>query len=222
MRNVQHLYRIISFEYLVEILEKKQLYFSSPYSWDDPFETQLKHPYSNQIYAQCWCSKGVSDAMWRIYSPDRLGVRIKTTHEKLKYQLEKATAGKKSKFKIKSVSYIPESELINLTESIADDLYQKFQIAKAIEPLFHKRLAFKHEYEVRAVIYSTEKIAADLSLGINLDINPDDFIETVLIDPRANETYVRAFKYYLKEKLNFKGRVEKSQLYSQPNLIEII
>jgi len=67
-----YLYHILPFHRLVEVFETRQLYFSSPTTWDDPYEETVAGNLVNWVSAQCWCKLGVSDAMWRIYSPDRL------------------------------------------------------------------------------------------------------------------------------------------------------
>ena len=72
-----YLYRILSFERVVQLFESENLYFSHPSKWEDPYENAVEHAALKSTYAQCWCSKGVSDAMWRIYSPEKIGVRIK-------------------------------------------------------------------------------------------------------------------------------------------------
>src|SRR5688572_1778461 len=82
------LYRIMRFERVVQIFESRSIFFAHPSTWEDPYETQVKHPLANQVFGQCWCTRGVSDAMWRIYSPDRMGVRISTTTKKLRTLLK--------------------------------------------------------------------------------------------------------------------------------------
>lgn len=64
--------------------------------WDDPFENfilQGRGRTSNgrtvsfgmreSLFGQCWTLNWESDAMWRIYSPDKNGVKIRTTIKKL-------------------------------------------------------------------------------------------------------------------------------------------
>lgn len=72
-----YLYRIFKFEHLVDIFKKSELFFARPTTWDDPYERRIDHPAMNEVFAQCWCRRVVSDAMWRIYSQNTFGVRIK-------------------------------------------------------------------------------------------------------------------------------------------------
>lgn len=73
------LYRIMDFHRIVQIFERRELYFAHPSTWDDPYEKFIKHPQSHALFAQCWTRASSSDAMWRIYSPNGLGVRISTS-----------------------------------------------------------------------------------------------------------------------------------------------
>src|SRR5574343_340232 len=84
-----NLYRIMSFDRAAAILSTGKLYFSHPSVWDDPFERAIIHPLSKDVFAQCWCRTAISDAMWRIYSPHGLGVRVATTRERLQRALVK-------------------------------------------------------------------------------------------------------------------------------------
>lgn len=213
-RSDSSLYRILGFDRLVQLFESNQLYFSHPSTWEDPCEKLIEHRLSPNIFAQCWCKNGVSDAMWRIYSPNQLGVRIRTTKQKLREQLNAASTTGGIRFRIQGVKYKPESMLNNEIEAIADELAESFRLSFAFDSLFMKRLAFKHEAEVRVAVYKQGIDLDETQLGIGVPIDPFALIESVLIDPRAPDAYVRAYKHFLKEKLGFPGRVGQSALYA--------
>ena len=216
-RNDSSLYRILGFDRLVQLFESNQLYFSHPSTWEDPCEKLLEHRLSPNIFAQCWCKSGVSDAMWRIYSPNQLGVRIRTNKQKLREQLKASGMS----FRLQEVKYKPENELNYQIEAIADELAQSFRLSVAFDSLFMKRLAFKHEAEVRAAVFKQGAGEDELSLGIGVPVDPFMLIESVLIDPRAPVPYVRAYKHFLKEKLGFPGRVAQSALYAGREPLEV-
>lgn len=44
---------------------------------------RIRHTKSSALFAQCWSKVAESDAMWRIYSQNGLGVRVGTTNKKL-------------------------------------------------------------------------------------------------------------------------------------------
>ena len=87
------LYRYISFETFVGMVQKNALTFVLPSVWDDPQEdfpfvrliNQKKSAVEmafliaihNKTYAQSWSELSESDAMWRIYAYNNRAVRIK-------------------------------------------------------------------------------------------------------------------------------------------------
>lgn len=141
----QYLYRYISFETFVGMVQKQALTFVLPKVWDDPkertafysFIEKRKNIYERMMYlaihgktyAQCWTQQEESDAMWRIYAYGNHSIRIKTSREKIS-QLEKVTA-----FDVKYVEN---------PEDVGDE-------KNYFEALTQKRKAFEHEKEVRLI-----------------------------------------------------------------------
>ncbi|EPK9348293.1 TPA: DUF2971 domain-containing protein, partial [Klebsiella pneumoniae] len=90
-------YRIFSYERFIELITTNQLVLVQPSMWDDPYEnfflkTEVVsddgefgslESLCNSWYGQCWTENEDTDAMWRIYSPEKRGVRVKTTIRKL-------------------------------------------------------------------------------------------------------------------------------------------
>ena len=184
MRNsAGRLYRIIDFHYAVQIFEKGELFFSHPSKWEDPYETRLIHRESHKVFSQCWCSNGVSDAMWRIYSPNHLGIRIGTSTKKLRAALEKGIKGSSKKLRMDDVSYMSQHALNMKSKSIRDELNGNFDIDRSIDLLFMKREAYEHESEYRVVLIDEQPPEEDG--GISVSINPRQVIDSILIDPRA-------------------------------------
>lgn len=217
-----NLYRIASFDKAVDILTSRKLYFAHPSTWDDPYERVLKHDRAKAIFAQCWCRKALSDAMWRIYSSNGLGVRIGTTRQRLHAALSVAKVSQKINFKIQNVEYLYQEELDVELKKAKDSLAANYTFANAVEPLFLKRKAFDHEQETRVLVYDNSTYLKDEDTkGITIDIEPFDVITSIWIDPRAPEAYVDAYKFYLKKRLGFPGTVEKSRLYLVPNQLSI-
>jgi hypothetical protein len=93
----QPVYRIFPCHRLSEMFSERELVMVRPSSWDDPFENFLLQcgvidgcgkvtslaSLRDHWYGLCWTTNEDSDAMWRIYSPDKKGVRVKTTIRKL-------------------------------------------------------------------------------------------------------------------------------------------
>lgn len=79
-----------------------------------------------------------------------------------------------------------------------------------------KRLAFDHECETRAVIVDEDCLEGVPKKGISIPVDPFRLLTSIWIDPRAPDEIVKAYKFYLKEKLGFPGMVERSGLYAVP------
>ncbi len=88
-----YIYKIIPLDRLFELFTKRKNVLVHPRKWFDPFEKFIGKivplNYENNFYGQCWTLQKASDAMWRIYSPERIyypkweSVRIRTTAIKL-------------------------------------------------------------------------------------------------------------------------------------------
>lgn len=216
------LYRIIDFSRAVQIFESESLYFAHPRTWDDPYEARVEHQTSHALFAQCWCQIGVSDAMWRIYSPTHMGVRISTSTKKLLNAVKAGTRVLGYRCETGAVQYLSQHNLNLQVRKIASSLQEKFDLETAVRILYLKREAFSHESEWRATIYCPEANRAEVRNGIAVKIDPHKVIDSILLDPRAPQELVDAFTYYFKEKLNFKGRVARSVLYKSPTRIQLV
>ncbi|MEN1836239.1 DUF2971 domain-containing protein [Pseudomonas lijiangensis] len=212
-----HLYRIMDFTRVVQIFENKELYFAKPGTWDDPYEQRIKHAQDHAIFAQCWGQSPISDAMWRIYSQNGTGVRISTTLEKLTAVMKTACKEHKYLRRVKKVEYLSQKEIDNHAREIAKDLRCDFDISRAVDILYMKREAFSHETEWRAMFYTPYESREIDKKGIFVKVDPHKFIDRILLDPRAPVELVNAFEYYFKEKLQFKGNVQRSSLYKVPD-----
>jgi len=216
-----NLYRIVSFDRAVDVIKNRRLYFAHPSTWDDPYEQILHHDQFKAIFAQCWCRKALSDAMWRIYSPNGLGVRIATTRQRLTQALELEKKNKTFSFRIQNVEYLFQEELDFELDNVKKRLVAQRTFANAAAPLFLKRKAFDHEREARVVIHDPAANKAPEMKGTTVDIDPFEVITSIWVDPRAPDSIVEAYKFYLKEKLGFPGVVEKSRLYLVPNRLSV-
>ncbi|WP_210456097.1 DUF2971 domain-containing protein [Pantoea ananatis] len=217
-KNAGRLYRIISFEHAVQIFEKGELFFSHPSNWEDPYETRLIHKENHKIFAQCWCTNGVSDAMWRIYSPNHLGIRISTSTKKLRAALEKGIIGSQKKVRMSDVSYMSQYTLNFESKKTMEELKNDFDIIKSTDFLFMKRAPYEHESEYRVVVIDEKPPKGN---GVTISINPHQLIDSILIDPRAPKELAEALVFYFKQKIGYTRRCEKSKLYKMPSPLVI-
>lgn len=218
LNNGTYLYRIMPLRHIVDLFETRELHFASPSTWDDPYERILRHKGSELAYAQCWCKRAVSDAMWRIYSPDRTAVRIRSTRAKLLAVGARIKATSHATFRVDDVAYKPVNALDAELNSIADELKIGFSMKRATDALFLKRDAFDHESEVRAIAFLQPKKDFQSPNYLRVRIDPHDFVESILFDPRSEETYVKMATYFLRKALHFEGPVSRSALYRATNI----
>jgi len=218
----QPIYRILSINRLIEVFNSEQLTLTSPRVWEDPRENFIlnatfrlggeivEFEAQNSLFAQCWMTTPVSDAMWRIYSPDSQGVRIRTTIRKLIKSLSSSVQHPTIRAFIGKVKYYPESKLPKEAKKVIPHLTDTNGKGQA-RSLLIKRLSFKHESEVR-LIYMAEDNHKHGNF-FKFDAPPHELIETMLVDPRASKEVVDLYRYYFKNNLKFKGRFSQSKLY---------
>lgn len=90
------IFRIYPIDRLVELFTEKKNTLVKPSMWEDPYENPLFrktfeapngtlgcNDVTKNFFAQCWSLHAQTDAMWRIYSPNNSGVKVRTTIEKL-------------------------------------------------------------------------------------------------------------------------------------------
>lgn len=103
----QSIFRIIPFDALLQLFNEKKNTIVKTSLWEDSYEnfilkeniiyhnkTSKLATIQERLFGQCWTTKQTSDALWRIYSPDRNSVRIKTTVGKLWNTVKDETEGK--------------------------------------------------------------------------------------------------------------------------------
>ncbi|MFZ5457429.1 MAG: DUF2971 domain-containing protein, partial [Pseudomonadota bacterium] len=214
----QYLYRIMPLRHVFDLFESRELHFASPESWDDPYERVLRHKGSKSAFAQCWCTRAVSDAMWRIYSPDRTAVRIRSTRAKLLAVGARIRATSHATFRLDEVDYRRAKDVDEGLANIASELKKRFSMKRAVDALYLKRDAFDYEAEVRAIAFLQPKKDVEPPQYLRVPVDPHRFVDSILFDPRAEETYVRMASYFLTKALRFDGPMSRSALYRAANI----
>lgn len=218
------IYRIMPIHRFLQLLEEKKLTLVKPKKWDDPFENALLNcvietsagetgsfSAKDCVYGQCWTFHRETDAMWRIYSHDKDGVRISTTPRKLLAALQEAEPKHHNvKCFIGKVSYLSQKKLLPKLQSI--DLLNSNGSGIA-ESLLYKRTAFKHENEIR-LIYSGDYNAC-VSDIFQFDIDPTTLLDKVLFDPRMEKNLKQAYVLAIRKK-GCRTKVKRSTLYDVP------
>lgn len=217
------IYRVMSVHKLVELFKTQQNTISRPHLWDDPFENYIlkgrgksrtgetfSFGMRDSVYGQCWTSIKESDAMWRIYSPDKNGVKIKTTIRKLFESLYNSDPpnNKDVSCFIGKVEYFSRRELDLIKINILDSTG-----AGIAKTLLIKRDAFSQEEEVRLIYIDQErKIQPNI---FQYEVNPCELIEQIVFDPRMNEYLYDLYKDAFR-RMHFTGHIIRSGLYKAP------
>jgi Protein of unknown function (DUF2971) len=221
------IYRVFTLERLLAACTTKRNTLVKPKKWDDPFEnfvlTQAikanpSHPsigVKERFYGQCWSRERESDAMWRIYSPGKEGVKVRTTIGKLLTSLNVAKKKPQGFGFIGRVEYRDSKKLL---KNLQDEqwLGQELQDASSqARSLLFKRTEFKHEKEVRLLYLAQHSDPSDI---FAYSWEPRNVIDEIEFDPRISDHLLEAYKQYVSKTLKFGTRVKKSKLYTLPTL----
>jgi hypothetical protein len=203
------IYRVMPVSRLKEIVQSGMMGLSRPSCWDDPFENfYLKCKVrlrtgeiasltniSSKWYGQCWTRNRDSDAMWRIYSRDKDGVRVSTSIERLFSAIyddknEFATL----KYFIGEVQYEDRKDIEDfLRRTPFMSLAFGGQAAPFARTLCIKRPEFSHEAEVRLLVEHLESTDPGPVLNV-----PFDYAKVldheVALDPRLEAAQFEGFR----------------------------
>ncbi|QRR02465.1 DUF2971 domain-containing protein [Dyadobacter sandarakinus] len=222
------IYRVITEDRLFELFNDKINVLVRPQKWDDPFENFIMNStgllpdgqkfsvkFRDHFYGQCWTRTRESDAIWRIYSPNKCGARITTTPRKLLTALYRSLGDYASiSCFIGKVNYYNTKDLKTFLLDNASNLILDSTGVGQAQSLLFKRTPFKHENEVR-IIYNSQGTHNDDIFSFSID--PFDLISDIVFDPRMDYNHFSKSKDALRN-LGFKKRVVKSLLYDIPEL----
>jgi len=164
--------------------------------------------------------------MWRIYSSDSKGVRIRTTVRKLISSLYQVTScSNYSTSYIGKVKYLTESELAEFCSTLFYD--DRIENENLFRSLLVKRKAFQHESEIRLLYCDLiDKIEGrdgdnDNSGLFSYTINPHELIEQFMLDSRLDASEAKNLKSELRKLTGFEGEIKRSLLYAAPEEVII-
>jgi hypothetical protein len=225
------IYRVFPFWRALQLFQTGDLALVRPKFWDDPFENLLLQASAKQAdgtevslealragwYGQCWTRQAESDAMWRIYSHDKMSVRLSTTVGKL-FDAVCGPAGQWSslEFFIGTVEYVPERELVDFFSSLSfADLSHGGQNDRFAQTLLVKRDTFEHEREIRILYCDVQKRqSGDVSF---FPVAPLTMVDDIMLDPRLAPAEAATFTQALRS-AGFAGPISQSELYRAPKI----
>lgn len=218
------IYKYLTFESFVFFMETGKLPLINTTSWEDPWENELSKAYfvkyatgelekpiynfDSHIYGQCWTILPESDAMWRIYSPQKTGIKIAALVSSFK-KIETPTRAEL----LKIIYYSDISDLFDKRKNNEKSIFSSAS---------YKRKPFEHEQEVRLLTHpNLFKPSQPInSTVLYIDVDPAIFLVSVELDPRAPSWIEDLFSKYCSEKIP-KVPFGKSKLY-QPGQHTII
>jgi hypothetical protein len=201
-----------------------------PSIWDDPFENFLLarsvvteangtlvglESLAKAWYGQCWTLVAESDAMWRIYSPTKGGIRVAVKLQDLLDGLVTAVNTPSLQAFAGRVLYCTEAEIrayvknLSFTKLMWGSTNDRFA-----ELLCVKREAFKHEEEVRLLfnyIDPPQLNNAVFEYPFNCSA-----VKDVMLDPRLTELDFNRSKSELNN-IGLAVTPTQSTLYRVPN-----
>lgn len=222
----QEIYKFMDLKYLLKILTENKLSFLKVNNWDDPYEnfifksdfhignkkidTNILMQFADSSFGQSWTLNTETDALWRIYSPSKNSVRIRTTIGKL-YETMLTKSDDSLYCLLGDVKYKNKSDFENFSKTLKSPT--DFKTDKFHEfSYFVKRKEFEHEKEFRAIYISDFIFEKFQDPILNFDVIPNNFIIDILLDPRLNAQEVDTVKDEI-IKAGYSGNIEQSSLY---------
>lgn len=171
-----------------------------------------------KFYAiNCWhMNDHESAAMWNLYLKSNEGIAIQSTYRKLRASIvdnERVFLGK--------VEYIDyEKDAIDHyydSNSANPNVYNPFST------FVHKRKSFKHEQEVRALVWKPPTVAEDrighyqdtITDGVNIRVNVEHLVEKVYVAPSA-PSWLSDLVRAVAQRYGFTFEVAPSKLDERP------
>lgn len=230
-KDYEYIYRILPLHRLIDGIKRGVSTVTRITSWEDTWEAALfRSNWSTHVegiatavdtrrimrllYAQCWFGVEESDAMWRMYSPDKKSVKIRSTPRKLLagFWSEKIDFPE-LRFYLDTVKYFQQTNL--LTQIAAIPLLID---NGGIDSLFLKRSEFACESEMRLIFRCfTDEKDSPIDRRLNhppLPFQWENAINEIVFDPRLSSNEFVKMRTKLLETFDAPGIIMQSDLYA--------
>ena len=229
------LWRYMSFAKFCSLLERKELFFSLVGDMEDRYEGfiyppiprdhgdrlqqaehlshDLLHKIARTALISCWTESGhESRLMWKAYTGSE-GVAVRTTFQHLQES-------------ILSIAELPVT--FGQVEYVD---YRRKEVSRfGWAPLFHKRMEYREEGEVRAVLpgppFKTQHVLLDRDIPLDPDVaeqrgryilvNLEILVREVVLPPHAAPWFAQVVKSVM-HRSTVKARVTRSAIESPPH-----
>lgn len=222
------IYRVLPRDRFFSLFEERQNALVLPKKWQDPFENIIlkskvkmatgeigKFASHDNVYGQCWTLESASDAIWQIYSREQNAVRVRTTVGKLIDSLRSVHRDLADvSYFIGRVEYLTERRLREFGRTIFKKDITPEAVARS---LLVKRRAYKHENEVRLILYFEPKSIKHSNGIYKYKLSPLDVIDQAMIDGRVPYAEFVPFKKEIMRRTGLPyASVKRSLLYTTP------
>lgn len=226
------IYRIMSIDRLIEALSTKKFSMVKTKKWEDPFENLfLKSEFRindviidvksihDSYFGVCWSLTKENDAMWRIYSEDKRGIKIKTNIKRIFDKIyQSLREEEKLSLTVGAVEYCEQNEIIKYVESYRQKDFIDSDNRIIPSTLLFKRNEFRFEDEVR-FLYGKTNLEDDLFFFNDFDWL--DVIEEIEFDPRLDESFFDSYRKMISKHFGIDEQLIKlSELY-QPMTLSV-
>ncbi len=224
------IWRYLDFTKFVDLLLRKELFFTRSDNFEDPFEGIFRlKDYENTkqfwtdeqltkkfYFLNCWhINNNQSDAMWKIFLNTKNGIAIKSTIGQLIKSIEIADEDI-----FISKIYYRDYDKVTFNELMFEEQNKIGSRGGGLNQFSYKRISFEHEKELR-LYYIDMPIPHAIINGIprepinhkRINITVEELIAEVVIAPFADDW----FKDLVEEiiaRLNFNFKISKSELYN--------
>jgi hypothetical protein len=174
-------------------------------------------------YGQCCSLTEETDAMWRIYSPDRKkspGVKVSTTIRQIFDNLKAVGSSAPAlQFFMGRVNYRTENEIVTLMSHLTfTDIAIGGQGDQFAGLLCMKREAFLHENEVRLLFQDIPSAKRGLGGVFTYPLDPNAVFHELVLDPRLDAGDVSGMTATLKA-AGCVLPITQSALYQTPQFV---
>lgn len=218
------MYKYIPLKYVLNMLETEKFRFDNIKKWEDVYEnfvdkeeicllnSKCDKMYGRACYGQSWTEQEESDAMWRIYSPAKNAVRVKTVYPLIYNVSGEWNDNHKDNPIIPTIDrvfYADEDEINKWLVSNTPMNHWAF-IELQCESLFIKRREFEYEKEVRVILSTYNKEEKEY---VEVDFDPNKVFRDIVIDPRVTDEEFAQQRDRLVEHGYNGDKIRKSTLY---------
>ena len=223
-----HVYRIMKQEYVFSLFTTGQNVLVQPKKWKDKFENfqlylggvlggeKFDYGFKDDFVGQCWTRKYLSEAMWGIYAndPKQRFLRIRSTPRKLLSALE--TAHPKMPQETCFMGSVRYQSMKKIKKFIENGGRLEASSELFARSLLIKRTAFKHESEVRLLLFA-DKSKIDQNGCYRYAVDPHNMVTQIMADPNRDRSGWGADKAAIISATGFKGEVKRSKIYDPPD-----